>query len=126
MLIATEGGGLKNKAFTLIELLAVIIVIGIIALIVSPIIIGSIKKSDKATFARSVDGIVDSVRVDHSNDKFLAPREYFYERRDLTLLTVNELTRDEPVQINGRIDGNGFVYVDDDGIIHVENICNEK
>ena len=98
-----------------------IIVIGIIALIVSPIIIGSIKKSDKATFARSVDGIVDSVRVDHSDDSFLAPREYFYERRDLTLLTVNELTRDEPVQIHGRIDGNGFVYVDEDGIIHIEN-----
>ncbi|MCI8544919.1 MAG: prepilin-type N-terminal cleavage/methylation domain-containing protein, partial [Bacilli bacterium] len=38
--MATEGGGLENKAFTLIELLAVIIIIGMIALITVPIVMG--------------------------------------------------------------------------------------
>ena len=88
----------------MIELLVVIILIGVIALIVSPIVIGTIKKSKKATFERSIDGIIDSVRIDYSDDKFIAPREYYYDRTNLTLLTVNEKTRDEEVKITGKIE----------------------
>ena len=47
MLIATMEGGLKNRAFTLIELLAVIIIIGVIALIATPIIINVISKTER-------------------------------------------------------------------------------
>ena len=97
-----------------------------IALIVSPLVIGNIRKSEKASFERSINGLIESVRIDYSEDSFLAPREYFYEKKDLTLLTVDEIMRDEEVLINGRIDGNGFLYVDGDGIIHIENICNKN
>ena len=124
MLIATEGG-LKNKAFTLIELLAVIIILGVIALIVYPIIMGTIERSKKASFARSIDGLMESAKVDYSDDSFIAPREYFYEKRDLTLLTVQEETRDEDVKIIGRIDGNGFIYIDEEGNISVD-ICTDE
>ena len=64
----------RKKGFTLIELLAVIIIIGVIALIVSPIILNLINSSEKAAFERSIDGIVDSVRINLSDDDFLAPR----------------------------------------------------
>ena len=63
MLIATRGGGLKSRAFTLIELLAVIIIIAVIALIATPIIIGVIKKTERQAFERSLDGILEKNRT---------------------------------------------------------------
>ena len=95
-------------------------------MIVSPIIIGTLRKSEKASFERSIDGLIESVRIDHADDSFNAPREYFYEYSDLTLLTVNEKIKDENVPTRGRIDGNGFLYVDGEGVIHLENVCNKK
>ncbi|MCI8545445.1 MAG: prepilin-type N-terminal cleavage/methylation domain-containing protein, partial [Bacilli bacterium] len=115
----------SKKGFTLIELLAVIIIIGVIALITVPIVMGTIGKGKKSSFERSIDGLIKSVEIDYSEDSFVAPREYFYERRDLTLLTVEEKTRDEKVKINGEIEGNGFIYVDGDGNIYIDNICNK-
>ncbi len=119
------GGGIRNKAFTLIELLSVIIIIGVIALIVSPIILNVIGKSKKAAFERSIDGIIEAVKIDLSDDDFLTPREYFYEGSELSLLTVNDKKRDEIVKISGRIDGNGFIYVDGEGNIIIDNICSK-
>ena len=86
---------------------------------------GTIGKGKKSSFERSIDGLIKSVEIDYSEDSFVAPREYFYERRDLTLLTVEEKTRDEKVKINGEIEGNGFIYVDEDGNIYIDNICNK-
>ncbi len=120
------GGGHKNQGFTLIELLAVIIIIGVIALIVSPIILNVVGKSKRAAFERSIDGIIEAVRIDLSDDDFLTPREYFYEGSELSLLTVNDKKRDEIVKISGRINGNGFIYVDGDGNIIINNICNKE
>ncbi len=97
-----------------------------IALIVAPIILNVIGKSKKAAFERSIDGIIEAVRIDHHDDNFYAPRLYFYEQEKLTLLTVNDKKRNENVKISGRIDGNGFIYVDGDGNIIIDNICNKE
>ncbi len=94
-------------------------------MIVAPIILNVIGKSKKATFERSIDGMIEAVRIDLSDDDFLAPREYFYEGSELSLLTVNDKKRDEIVKISGRIDGNGFIYVDGEGNIFIDNICNK-
>ena len=51
---------MKN-AFTLIELLAVIVILAILALIVTPIISGVISDAKKAAAARSLDGYVKAV-----------------------------------------------------------------
>ncbi len=91
----------------------------------SPIILNVIGKSKKAAFIRSIDGIIEAVRIDLSDDDFLTPREYFYEGSELSLLTVNDKKRDEIVKISGRIDGNGFIYVDGEGNIIIDNICNK-
>ncbi len=92
----------------------------------SPIILNVVGKSKKAAFERSIDGIIEAVRIDLSDDDFLTPREYFYEGSSLSLLTVNDKKRDEIVKISGRIDGNGFIYVDGDGNIIINNICNKE
>ncbi len=91
----------------------------------SPIILNVIGKSKKAAFERSIDGIIEAVKIDLSDDDFLTPREYFYEGSELSLLTVNDKKRDEIVKISGRIDGNGFIYVDGEGNIIIDNICNK-
>ena len=55
---------LKNKyGFTLIELLAVIVVLAIIALIATPIVMNTIKKSQKGAAERSADNYIDAVET---------------------------------------------------------------
>ena len=75
--IATRGGGIRyrfckrNQAFTLIELLAVIVILGVIALIITPIVTGVIQKQEKKTFEESIHGILKSIEIDTANDSFL-------------------------------------------------------
>ena len=55
---------LKNKyGFTLIELLAVIVVLAIIALIATPIVMNTIKKSQKGAAERSADNYIKQVET---------------------------------------------------------------
>ena len=55
---------LKNKyGFTLIELLAVIVVLAIIALIATPIVMNTIKKSQKGAAERSAENYIDAVET---------------------------------------------------------------
>ena len=53
----------KRNAFTLIELLAVIVVLAIIALIATPIVMNTIKKSKKGAAERSADSFVKQVET---------------------------------------------------------------
>ena len=55
---------MKKKGFTLIELLAVIVILAIIAVIATPIITGIIEDSKKASFERSVEGIIKGLDLD--------------------------------------------------------------
>lgn len=49
-----------KKGFTLVELLAVIIILGIIALITFPIVDKSIENSKQAALERTIDSILDA------------------------------------------------------------------
>ena len=53
----------RKNAFTLIELLAVIVVLAIIALIATPIVMNTIKKSKKGAAERSADSYVKQVET---------------------------------------------------------------
>ena len=52
---------MDKKAFTLIELLAVIVVLGILALIVTPILINVVKDSNEKSYKLSADGYISAV-----------------------------------------------------------------
>jgi len=52
---------LKNKAFTLIELLGVIVIIGIISLIATPIVLNIVESARKNAFKNSAYGIVNII-----------------------------------------------------------------
>src|SRR5574344_540555 len=53
----------NNKAFTLIELLAVIVILAIIALISTPIILGVIENAKKGASKNSVNGYMEAVEL---------------------------------------------------------------
>ena len=53
----------KKNAFTLIELLAVIVVLAIIALIATPIVMNTIKNAKKGAAERSADNYIDAVET---------------------------------------------------------------
>jgi len=116
----------KKKGFTLIELLVVIVIIGVIALIVTPIITGVIGKSEKKTFEESIHGIFATIRIDTANDKFQVPREYFYDHGTLTLVSVKNVPKETVVKTDGRYDGTGRFLVDSDGNIIIIDACNDK
>lgn len=52
-----------KKGFTLIELLGVIILLGVLALIVYPVVDSSIKQSRQRAYDRTIDGIVEAAKI---------------------------------------------------------------
>ncbi len=56
------GSNIKNKAFTLIELLAVIVILAVIALIATPIILSILTKVRKSAFQDSAYGIMEAAK----------------------------------------------------------------
>ena len=54
---------MKKRGFTLIELLAVIVVLAIIALIATPIVMNTIKRSQKGAAERSADNYIEAVET---------------------------------------------------------------
>ena len=69
-----------KNAFTLIELLAVIVILAIIALIATPIILGIVEDAKKDAFMRSVELLVSTTDIDIANKSF--EENYTYEITD--------------------------------------------
>ena len=62
-----------KKGFTLVELLAVIVVIAVISLISVPLVLGNIESSKQASFKASANEVIDAARAyvskyDEDND----------------------------------------------------------
>ena len=72
---------MKQKAFTLIELLAVIVVLAIIALIATPIIMGIINEVSEQSIVRSVQNIQDGAETFIMSEQTLNP-EYVFNQSD--------------------------------------------
>lgn len=62
----------KEKGFTLVELLAIIVVLAVVALTTGPIIIGVIETSKKKAFEKSVDGITEAIRINNAGAEYVA------------------------------------------------------
>ena len=59
---------MKKKGFTLVELLATIVVLSVIALIAVPIVINVIEKAKKSALVSSVNGLVESANMYYTNE----------------------------------------------------------
>ena len=56
----------NNKAFTLIELITVIVVLGIISMISIPVVTSIIEKSKLSNYRNSIYGLLRAVEEDHT------------------------------------------------------------
>jgi|GEM_PF-849223 len=107
-----------NKGFTLIELIAVIILVGLIALIITPKITKVLKTQKMNIFKESVEGIVKSVKEDAVNNAGFNStttsnyRAYIYDGTGLYLTVAGNKAADADIKISGKIDnGQGTVVV---------------
>jgi len=114
---------LKNKAFTLIELLAVIVILAIIALIAIPIILNIIEdtkisavKQSAQNYMSSLELYLVSSEVDKTKLTFQRGNKYNVNNMTIienkTYLPLNEL-----IEISGSIPTgiDDYVIIDDDG-----------
>ncbi len=66
---------MKKKGFTLVELLAVITLIGILGLITVPVINNTIKNSRKKAFKETLNAIVEAAKIYNADTDYLAINE---------------------------------------------------
>ena len=61
----------KNKGFTVVELWGVIILLGVIAVIITPNILKLEKKSEKELFEDSVNALIRGAQMYYANNDFI-------------------------------------------------------
>lgn len=99
---------MKN-GFTLVELLAVLIILAVISLISVPVIIDVIDNSKKNSIKVSIEHYIDAINAEIANQELIGE----YETLDGTYIISSNgktLTRDENTILN--IDYNGDVLKD--------------
>ncbi|MBQ8871252.1 MAG: type II secretion system protein, partial [Bacilli bacterium] len=111
---------MKNKkGFTLVELLAVIVLLGLLAILITPKITETLKKQKKAIFTNSVEGIVNAINNDIADDSSISTemsqyRAYKFDVNKLYLIVEDNMSKDESIEISGKIkNGTGRVVVTD-------------
>jgi type IV pilus assembly protein PilA len=90
---------MKNKAFTLIELLAVIVILAIIALIATPIILGIIKDARENAKKRSAELVYTGVEYAYTQALFKEGSENVVD--DVTLETIDKYLNVDNVASHG-------------------------
>lgn len=98
-----------SKAFTLVEALAVIVVIGILALISYPIIINMIEKVEKDAFKQSVNGLIKAVAnnssdVDYKETKYKVINGSLYDEKNNKIYTSGGKNENGDIHINKKGD----------------------
>lgn len=69
---------MKNKGFTLIEVLAVVIVLGVLASVSFPIIKNTISANRKKAFEESLNGVVRSIELYVTNNGITNDETFSY------------------------------------------------
>ena len=101
---------MKKYGFTLVELLAVIVILAIISIIAVPMIGNVIEDSRKQALEQSANGIVESARY------FAISKDGTYNFKFNDSLRGKTISGEE-LNYTGDIDANGDVYIDNDGDI---------
>lgn len=96
-----------KKGFTLLELLAVVIVLAIIAIITTPVVLNVVESSKKSAFKTSINNMIKLLRTE------------MYGQSDLEkIYTVQNGVIHPNMNLSGKIDGTGVVQIDTNGNIY--------
>ena len=103
---------MKKRGFTLIELLAVIVVLAIIALIATPIVMNTIKRSQKGAAERSADNYIDAVETAVATKRLdNVILEGTYTINDKGNLEGNGLTKPLEIEMKGNKPTGGTITI---------------
>jgi prepilin-type N-terminal cleavage/methylation domain-containing protein len=123
---------MKNKGFTLVEVLGVIILLAIIGMIIVPTIGSQIEKQKDKAFNASLNGLLEVVKKQSQTSSFKT-LTYKFQENSLYLCDDNYNNCSSTVDLNtdGKIkNGNGFVKVSSDGLssldINTDKYCSFK
>ena len=105
-----------KKGFTLLELLAIIILLAIIALIITPITIDVIKDAKKQVELSSVKGLIDSAGVYYNDASFDSTKMSNLDGKT-NILDKIETKGDKP--------SSGTIYLNQDGEVSIAVVYNE-
>ena len=108
---------MKNKGFTLAELLGVITILAVIAIITMPVIFGVVDNSRKNAFTRSVEEMKNVAVMDYN--EYARSGEIIYNYSDNNLVCPGcEAGADLELDFTGEIeDGSGTITVKDGEVI---------
>ena len=107
-----------KKGFTLVELLAVIVILSILSIITIPIIGNIIEESRKNSMLQSANGLVSSANL------FAYENDGVYEFK-FSDDKVGVTDTGKKLDYNGSIEGDGILYIDSEGDISL-CIMNDK
>ena len=108
---------MKNKGFTLAELLGVIAILAVIAIITTPVIFGVVDNSRKNAFTRSVEEMKNVAVMDYN--EYARSGEIIYNYSDNNLVCPGcDAGADLELDFTGEIeDGSGTITVKDGAVI---------
>ena len=102
---------MKKNGFTLVELVAILVIIGVLAMVSVPIVLHYLNDGKKNAFADSVDGIVRAVELDSAKKDF-TKITYQVERGDVINLKTKEV-----LKLEGGSEEAGKIIVNQEGTI---------
>lgn len=121
---------MNKKGFSLVELIAVIVILALISLIATPIVLNIIKDSQLSSFKSSVNGVKKAIEQDYGDNGFVKSTVYYYggfNGTDYSVDNTNSKLVAHPatgstreVNMSGSIKGKGKGQIDSsDGTIQV-------
>lgn len=120
---------MRKNGFTLVELLAIIIILGVIALITVPIVTDLIDTGRKGTYVTSIEGLIDAVKIDVANNNFAKNRKYTLDSANGNLYLIETstgvLAQRQKINVKGSVNGSASVVVNEQGDILIAAHNNE-
>ena len=107
---------MNKKGFTLIEVLAVITILAVIALITTPIIFDVVDNSRMNSFTRSVEEMRNVIDMDYNEYARSGAVEYKYENNNLVCVGCDKGS-DLKLDFTGEIDDATGTFTNTDGKI---------
>ena len=107
----------KNKGFTLIELISVIILMGVIALITVPIIKDTMESAREKNFKNSAIGLIEAANEYYLNSKLTGD---YFEEIEFKVNNGKMISGDKELSFNGKVPvGDSYVKIKSNGDIAI-------
>ena len=107
----------KNKGFTLIELISVIILMGVIALITVPVIKDTIESAREKNFKNSALGLIEAANEYYLNSKLIGD---YFEEIEFKVNNGKMISGNKELSFNGKVPvGDSYVKIKANGDVAI-------